>query len=75
MDMKQDVRDRVRRLDEQLTQYIPPRGNWNPADESLYKPIDLYRVSRMRHRAYNSRRLSIRLTTTTITIATIGTAR
>ena len=40
MDTKQDVRDRVRRLDEQLAQYISPRENWNPADESLYKPVD-----------------------------------
>ncbi|HYA60587.1 MAG TPA: hypothetical protein VED16_00715 [Candidatus Acidoferrum sp.] len=45
MNKKQDVRDRVRRLDEQLAQYIPPRENWNPADESLYKPVDLYRVT------------------------------
>ena len=43
--MKQDVGDRIRRLDEQLAQYIPPRENWNPADESLYKPVDLYRVT------------------------------
>jgi long-chain-fatty-acid---luciferin-component ligase len=31
-------------LNEQLTHYIPPRDTWNPADESLYQPVDLYRV-------------------------------
>ncbi|MGB8312387.1 MAG: hypothetical protein WCE81_11095 [Halobacteriota archaeon] len=44
MDTKQDVRDRARRLDERLAHYIPPRDVWNPADESLYKPVDLYQV-------------------------------
>ena len=31
-------------LDEWLAHYVPRRGTWNPADESLYKPLDLYRV-------------------------------
>ena len=44
MGTKQDVRERARRLDERLAHYIPPRDVWNPADESLYKPVDLYQV-------------------------------
>ena len=44
MDAIQDVKDRVRRLNELLVSYIPPRGTWNPADEAVFKPIDLYRV-------------------------------
>jgi hypothetical protein len=44
MDTKQDVGERARRLDERLASYIPPRNTWNPADEALYKPVDLYQV-------------------------------
>ncbi len=44
MDAKQDGKDKVRRLDERLANYIPPRDTWTPADEALYKPVDLYRV-------------------------------
>ena len=42
--MEQDVKSRVSRLNKLLADYIPPRDTWNPADESLYKPIDLYQV-------------------------------
>jgi hypothetical protein len=35
---------RITRLNEQLAGYIPPRETWNPADEALYKPPDLFRV-------------------------------
>ena len=31
-------------VDELLVDYIPPRDTWNPADETVFKPIDLYRV-------------------------------
>ena len=44
MDGKQDGKDKVRRLDERLAHYIPSRDAWTPADESLFKPVDLYRV-------------------------------
>ena len=44
MAVVQDVITLQTRLDERLASYIPPRDTWNPADESLYKPIDLYRV-------------------------------
>jgi hypothetical protein len=32
------------KLNERIAQYIPPRETWNPADEALYKPVDLFRV-------------------------------
>ncbi len=32
------------RFNELLAQYAPPQDTWNPADESLYKPADLFRV-------------------------------
>lgn len=41
----QDVRYRVKKINERLADYIPPRDTWNPADEAVFKPIDLYRVS------------------------------
>jgi phenylacetate-coenzyme A ligase PaaK-like adenylate-forming protein len=39
-----EIKDRVRNLNEHLARYIPPRETWTPAEEALYKPIDLYRV-------------------------------
>jgi hypothetical protein len=44
MAVKQDILLPQTPLDERLASYIPPRDTWNPADESLYKPIDLFRV-------------------------------
>ena len=44
MDVKQDVKSRASRLNTLLADYIPPRDTWNPADEALYQPVDLYRV-------------------------------
>ncbi len=44
MDTKQDGKDKVRRLDERLAHFIPPKDAWTPVDEALYKPVDLYRV-------------------------------
>jgi long-chain-fatty-acid---luciferin-component ligase len=44
MNAKQDDKDKARRLAERLANYIPPRDTWTPADEPLYKPVDLYRV-------------------------------
>jgi hypothetical protein len=34
----------VKRINEILADYIPPRDSWNPAHEAVFKPIDLYRV-------------------------------
>ena len=31
-------------LNERLARYIPPRETWTPAEEALFKPIDLHRV-------------------------------
>ena len=39
-----DVTSRVAKLNEQLAHYIPPRETWNPADEALFLPTDLYQV-------------------------------
>ena len=39
-----DIEDRIKRLNERLARYIPPRETWTPADEALHTPIDLYRV-------------------------------
>jgi long-chain-fatty-acid---luciferin-component ligase len=44
MDATTEVGLRVGRLNERLARYIPPRETWNPADEALYKPTDLFRV-------------------------------
>ncbi len=40
----EDVESTIRKLNERIAHYIPPRDTWNPADEALYQPIDLYRV-------------------------------
>jgi long-chain-fatty-acid---luciferin-component ligase len=39
-----DVKSRLIKLDERLADLVPPRATWNPVDEALYKPADLYRV-------------------------------
>jgi hypothetical protein len=44
MEVVQDVTSLLKELNELLAPYTPPRNTWNPADESLYKPLDLYRV-------------------------------
>jgi len=44
MGVRIDFEDRIKRLDERLARYIPPRETWTPAEEALHKPIDLYRV-------------------------------
>ncbi len=40
----QDVTSRIAKLDGLLADWIPSRDTWNPADEALYKPVDLFRV-------------------------------
>ncbi len=40
----QGVKSNIARLNKLLAPYIPPREKWNPADESLYNPDDLFRV-------------------------------
>ena len=44
METPTEVKDRIKRLNERLARYIPPRETWTPAEEALFKPIDLYRV-------------------------------
>jgi len=39
-----EIKDRIKSLNERLARYIPPRETWTPAEEALFKPIDLYRV-------------------------------
>jgi hypothetical protein len=34
----------IKKLDECLKKYIPPRDTWTPVDEALYNPKDLYRI-------------------------------
>jgi long-chain-fatty-acid---luciferin-component ligase len=45
MAVTQKVKPPLTQLNELLAHYIPPKDTWNAADESLYKPVDLYRVS------------------------------
>ena len=40
----QDVTSRIAKLDGLLADWIPSRDTWNPAEEALYKPVDLFRV-------------------------------
>ncbi len=35
---------RIQKLNDVLADWIPPRNTWTPADEALYKPVDLFRV-------------------------------
>jgi hypothetical protein len=39
-----DVTSYITPLNKLLAPYIPPREAWNPAEEALYKPDDLFRV-------------------------------
>jgi hypothetical protein len=39
-----DVKSRVTKLDAQLAGYVPPSETWNPVDEAIYRPVDLYNV-------------------------------
>ena len=39
-----EIENRLRKLNEKLADYIPPRETWTPADEALFKPPDLLRV-------------------------------
>jgi long-chain-fatty-acid---luciferin-component ligase len=43
-DVPKEIVDRIKLLDQRLARYIPPRETWTPAEEALFKPIDLYRV-------------------------------
>ena len=43
-DAQAEMEDRIRRLNERLARYIPPRESWTPAEEALYSPTDIYRV-------------------------------
>ncbi len=44
MSEAQDVQYRIKKINELLADYIPPRDTWNPADESVFEPVDLFRV-------------------------------
>jgi long-chain-fatty-acid---luciferin-component ligase len=44
IDAPTEIEDRIKRLNERLARYIPPRETWTPAEEALHTPIDLYRV-------------------------------
>jgi hypothetical protein len=44
LDASTKIEDRIRRFDERLARYIPPRESWIPAEEALYGPTDTYRV-------------------------------
>jgi hypothetical protein len=39
-----EVTSRIAKLNKQLAHYIPPRETWNPVDEALFLPTDLYQV-------------------------------
>ncbi|MDD1721839.1 MAG: hypothetical protein LUP95_07630 [Euryarchaeota archaeon] len=38
------IEERINLLNKRLARYVPPRETWTPAEEALFKPIDLYRV-------------------------------
>ena len=38
------VLSRLTRLDKMMANWIPPRDTWNPVDEAIYRPVDLYDV-------------------------------
>ena len=42
--MEKNFQAYIKRLEKQIYSYIPPRGQWTPVDEALYKPLDLYRI-------------------------------
>ena len=44
MEAVKNVQSSLKELNEQLIPYMPPRNTWNPAHESLYKPLVLYHV-------------------------------
>jgi hypothetical protein len=44
LEVSTEIKDRIKRLNERLARYIPPRETWTPADEALYTPTDLFRV-------------------------------
>ena len=44
MAVVQDVTSYVTQLNKLLAPYLPPRDAWNPADEVIYQPRELYRV-------------------------------
>jgi hypothetical protein len=34
-----EIKNRIKRLNERLARYIPPRETWTPAEEALFKPL------------------------------------
>ena len=34
----------IKKFDDYLQKYFPPKDAWTPADEAVYKPADLYRI-------------------------------
>jgi len=44
MPQEQDVTSRITKFDGLVAGWIPPRDTWSPADEAIYKPVDLFRV-------------------------------
>ena len=40
----ENVTSCITQLNKLLARYIPPKDTWNPADETVFNPIDLYRV-------------------------------
>jgi hypothetical protein len=44
MALAQDISSRISTLDQKVGGYIPPRDGWNPVDEAVFRPVDLYQV-------------------------------
>jgi hypothetical protein len=44
LDASTEIKDRIVRLNQRLTRYVPPHERWSPAEEALFTPIDLCRV-------------------------------
>lgn len=42
--MNQSYEDYVKKFNSYLQNYFPAKDAWTPADEALYKPLDIYRV-------------------------------
>jgi|GEM_PF-5337292 len=49
MTVAQDIKSSLMQFNELLAPYLPPRDTWNPADEVIYQPRELYRVPRKKH--------------------------
>ena len=68
MPVTQDVETSLMQPNERLASSILPRKTWNSADQSLYQPVNLYRVPLEEARDMPLKAISSRSATTTATV-------